>query len=93
VFFYKLLQELPTQQLQRMPLFWIVSGFFFSYSGKIVIFTATYYLLTVEKDNLILALAFHNFLSNMANLLFVIGTSIQYKQIKSTLALTPGPRS
>jgi hypothetical protein len=83
IFFYKLLKELPAQQLQRMPLFWIVSGFFFSFSGKLVIYTATQYLVTYIKDNLTLVWSFHNFLSTIANLLIATGAWIKYKELTS----------
>jgi hypothetical protein len=80
-FFFMLLKELPAQQLHTMPLFWIVSGFFFSYSGKLVVFTTTHYLVTYIKDNLIFVWSFHNLLSIIANLLIAYGTWLNLKQI------------
>jgi hypothetical protein len=80
-FYYMLLKELPAQQLHTMPLFWIVSGFFFSYSGKLVVYTTTHYLVTYIKDNLIFVWTFHILLSIIANLLIAYGTWLNHKQI------------
>lgn len=80
-FFFMLLRELPAQQLHMMPLFWIISGFFFSYSGKLVVFTATHYLVNYIRDNLIIVWSFHVLLSIIANLLIAYGTWLNHKQI------------
>jgi hypothetical protein len=80
-FFYKLLKELPTQQLHKMPLFWIISGFFFSFAGKLVVYTVTQYLVTYLGDNLIFVWSFHILLTIIANLLIAYGTWLNYKQI------------
>lgn len=87
VFFYKLLKELPAQQLQRMPHFWIISGFFFSYSGKLVIYSATYYLITFIQDNLVIVWTIHNLLTTFANLLITYGVWLNHREL--TLLSTP----
>jgi hypothetical protein len=85
-FFFMLLKELPTQQLHTMPLFWIVSGFFFSFSGKLVVYTTTHYLVTYIKDNLIFVWSFHILLSIIANLLIAYGTWLNLKQISRSIS-------
>jgi hypothetical protein len=84
VYFYKLLKDLPAQQLQRLPMFWIVSAFFFSHAGKLVIYTVTHYLIHFVRDNLIIVWSFHNFLSIIANLLIAYGAWLNHKQLRST---------
>lgn len=81
IFFFMLLRELPEQQLHTMPLFWVISGFFFSYSGKLVVFTATHYLVNYIGDNLVIVWSFHVLLTIIANLLIAYGTWLNHKQI------------
>jgi hypothetical protein len=84
LYFYKLLRELPTQQLQKLPWFWIVSGFFFTYAGKLVVYTVTYYLINFEQDTNQIIWSFHNFLTIIANLLIGYGAWLNHKQLRST---------
>jgi hypothetical protein len=84
LYFYKLLKELPAQQLQKLPLFWIVSGFFFSYSGKLVVYSVTHYLIHFEQDDLVIVWSFHNFLAIIADLLIGYGAWLNHKQLRST---------
>lgn len=79
IFFFKLLKELPTQQIHKLPLFWIVSSFFFSYSGKLVIYAITHYMISRGND-LIMTSIFHGFLTLIANLLVAIGVWLYHKQ-------------
>jgi hypothetical protein len=83
-FFFKLLKELPTFQVQKDPLFWVVSGFLFSCAGKLVIQSVTHYLIHVAKDNLIIVWTMHNFLSIIGTLLITYGVYIKLKYGKST---------
>ena len=85
VFYYKLLKELPAQQLQQLPSFWIISGFFFSYAGKMVIYTVTHFLIHFEKDNMIVVWSFHNFLSLLGNAIIAYGAWLNFKQIRTSL--------
>jgi hypothetical protein len=87
VFFYKLLQDLPTQQLQRHAAFWIVSALFFTYSGKLVIFAVAHYLIHFEADKLLYPWIFHNFLTIIANIILAYGAWVNHKQLKSTSLL------
>lgn len=80
-FFYKLLRELPTQQIQKLPLFWIASALFFTYSGKLVVYAVAHYLSHVLKDNLIILWSLHNLLSVIGNLLIAWGTWLQLKKL------------
>jgi hypothetical protein len=79
IFFFKLLKELPTQQIHKLPLFWIVSSYFFSYSGKLVIYAITHYMISMG-NNLMMTSIFHGFLTLIANLLVAVGVWLNYKQ-------------
>jgi hypothetical protein len=83
MFFYKLLSELPTQQLHRLPMFWIISAFFFSYAGKLVIYTVSHYMIHFERDDLIIIWSFHNFLTIVGNLIIAYGAWLNHKQLRS----------
>ena len=83
-YFYKLLKELPAQQLQSLPLFWVVSGLFFTNAGKLCVYSITHYLVHFVQDNLLIIWTFHNFLSIIANLLIGYGAWLNHKQLRST---------
>jgi hypothetical protein len=83
-FFYKLLKELPAQQVQRLPMFWIVSAFFFTYAGKLAIFAVTHYLIHFEGDNLIILWSLHNLLTIISNVLIGYGAWLNHRQLRST---------
>lgn len=85
VFYYKLLKELPTQQLQHLPHFWIISGFFFSYAGKMVIYAVTHFLIHFEKDDMIVVWTFHNFLSLIGNVIIAYGAWLNFKHIRTSM--------
>lgn len=81
LFFYKLMKELPVQQINKLPLFWIVSGFFFSTAGKLVIYITSHYLIHTRDDNMIIVWTFHNFLTIPGNILILVGVLLQNKQL------------
>jgi hypothetical protein len=83
-FYYKLLKELPAQQLQKLPLFWIVSGFFFTYAGKLAIFSVAHYLIHFERDDLVILWSIYNMLSIIGNILIAYGAWLNHRQLRST---------
>jgi hypothetical protein len=84
IFFYKLLKELPSQQLQKLPVFWIVSGIFFSHAGQLSISATTNYLIQVANDNMIVGWMIHYSLTIIANILIAYGVWVNYKQLKNS---------
>lgn len=86
LFYYKLLKDLPAQQVQSLPEFWIVSGFFFSFAGKLVVYTVTHFLLIYLKDNMIMIWTFHNLLSIFGNGLSGYGVWLHYRHNHSVLS-------
>ena len=85
-YFYVLMKELPTQQIHRLPTFWITSAFFFSYAGKLVIYAVVNYLTQYLKDNLVIIMNLHNLLTIIANIVFAYAAWLNHKQLKSTLS-------
>jgi hypothetical protein len=82
VYFFKLLKELPAEQLQKFPMFWIVSGIFFSHAGKLVIYAVTHFLIHVVKDNMIVMFSFHNFLTIIGNVIVAYGVWLNFKETR-----------
>jgi hypothetical protein len=81
VYYFKLLRDLPTENLYQLPLFWIVSGFFFTKSGKIVLYTVIQYLMDHHQDNLMYLWIMHNSLTIIENSMLVYGAWLQLKII------------
>jgi hypothetical protein len=72
-YFYRLMVELPSIHLQRMPMFWFTSAFLIYHAGTIFLFAFTSYLTNVLKNDLITYWSFHNFLSIIEHLLMLVG--------------------
>jgi hypothetical protein len=81
-FFYKMLKELPTLQVQKDPLFIIISALFFSFAGKFILYLVMHYFINELKDNLLLLWTIHNWLTIIANLIITVGCYLQYKSLK-----------
>lgn len=79
IFYFKLMKELPTMQLQTMPLFWIVSGFFLAWSGKVVIHAITAYMINYRNDPHIVTLSMHHVLTIIQNIFLLIGVWLQVR--------------
>jgi hypothetical protein len=61
-YFYVLIQQLPTESITRLPMFWINAAMLIYYSGTFVVYLATDYLVNVLKNDLITTFYFHHFL-------------------------------
>lgn len=78
-YFYRLIVELPTVHLQRLPMFWFISAFLIFHAGAIFLFAFTDYLVNVLKDNLITYWSFHNLLTILQQLAILVGLSYDLK--------------
>lgn len=72
-YFYRLMVELPSTHLQRMPMFWFTSAFLMYHAGTLFLFAFTSYLIHILKNDLIAYWSFHNILSIIQQLLMLIG--------------------
>lgn len=63
IYFYKLIKELPTSRIHDLPLFWVISSFFFTHAGKLVLNIVSHYMMTIMKDNLMVLWTVHNMLT------------------------------
>ncbi|HYF67878.1 MAG TPA: hypothetical protein VD884_07075 [Ohtaekwangia sp.] len=82
-YYYKLLRELPTEDLFHMPLFWIISAMFVGLSGKLVLYSIIEYLMGHMGDNLLILFIIHNSITIIQNLMYLWGAWLQYKIIKN----------
>jgi hypothetical protein len=73
LFFYKLMRELPTVHIQRLPIFWINAGVLIYYSGTLLLWIFTDYLIRVFNQDYVYFMIFHNFLTIIKYLFFAIG--------------------
>jgi len=71
-FFYKLLKDLPTLQVYRLPMFWINVAVLVYFAGNLFVFTLSHYLVTVLNANLMVYWGFHNILNILKNILFAV---------------------
>ncbi|HYG02330.1 MAG TPA: hypothetical protein VD927_07780 [Chryseosolibacter sp.] len=85
-YYYVLIKELPTEQIHRLPTFWITSAFFFSYAGKLVIYAVVNYLTQYLKDNLVIIMNLHNLLTIIANTVFAYAAWLNRKQQRFILS-------
>jgi hypothetical protein len=79
-YFYRLMVELPSTHLQRMPMFWFTSAFLIYYAGALILFIFTSYIVNVLKDNLITYWIFHNSLSICEHFIVIIGLCYDLKK-------------
>ncbi len=70
--FYRLMKDLPTLQIHRLPMFWINTAVLIYFAGNLFVFILTNYLVSILKNDLAVYWTFHNLLSITKNLLFAI---------------------
>lgn len=71
-FFYLLIRDLPTDKIQRLPMFWINTGVLIYFAGGLFLFAMRNYLIEAFHDNQTMYWSFHNFLNIVKNLLFAV---------------------
>ncbi len=71
-YFYFLMRDLPTDQIQRLPMFWVNTGVLTYFAGGLFLFAMRNYVITVFNDNQTTYWSFHNFLNIVKNLLFAV---------------------
>ena len=86
-YFYWLLEELPTSQLHRLPMFWINSAYMIFYSGNLFLFVFTSYLVNVLNNQLLVYWSLHNILGIIQATMMSIGLWMDLRNIKSPSSL------
>jgi hypothetical protein len=62
IYFFILINDLPTESITRLPMFWINTANLIYYSGIFLITLSSDYLIKVLGNDMILPWIFHNFL-------------------------------
>jgi hypothetical protein len=83
-YLYKLLSELPTLHIQRLPMLWVTFSILLYSGGTLFIFLANNYLLTTHTDWQHGMWVLHNIFNILKNILFAIALWRNYKMVKSS---------
>lgn len=83
LFFYRLLEDLPVQHLQRVPMFWFNAAFLIYNAGTLFLFLFAAYFTDVLHNNLLLYWSFHNILNIIQHLIVMVGLWQDLRNIKS----------
>jgi hypothetical protein len=73
IYFFKLLRDMPTTHLHRLPSFWIVSGTLLFSAGSTFLYASRQYIIDVLKDDVFIYWMFHNFLFIIMEIVILIG--------------------
>jgi hypothetical protein len=73
LYFYVLMQDLPSLYVHQMPMFWFNSALLVFHAGTFFLFSFHAYLVNVLKNNMLMYWSFHNMLSNIEHIIFLIG--------------------
>ena len=73
LYFYVLMQDLPSLYVHQLPMFWFNSGLLVFHAGTFFLFSFHAYLVNVLKNNMLIYWSFHNMLSNIEHIIFLIG--------------------
>jgi len=65
IYFFVLIQQLPTESITKLPMFWINTAMLLYYSGTFFLYLSRAYLVNVLKDNQIVSWLIHNLLGLM----------------------------
>ena len=85
LFLYKLMKDLPTLEVYRLPMFWVNVAVLLYFAGNLFLFIISNYLVTVLKDKLLIYWTFHNFLGITKNILFAVGFYMSFRLSKKPL--------
>ncbi len=73
LYFYVLMQDLPSLYVHQFPMFWFNSGLLIFHAGTFFLFSFHAYLVNVLKNNMLIYWSFHNMLSIIEHIIFLIG--------------------
>jgi hypothetical protein len=73
LYYYRLLIDLPVQELQRVPMFWYITSNLVYNAGTLFLLLFTTYLVEVLNNDLLIYWSFHNILDIIQDLLIMLG--------------------
>lgn len=81
-YFYVLMQDLPSLYVHHLPMFWFNSGLLVFHAGTFFLFSFHAYLINVLKNNMLIYWSFHNMLSIVEHIIFLIGLSYDLLRLR-----------
>ncbi len=82
LYLYRLLVDLPVQELQTVPMFWFNSAILIYRAGTLFLFLFTPYLVKVLNNDLLIYWSFHNILNVVHQIVLTIGLWQDLRNIK-----------
>ncbi|MEJ7643030.1 MAG: hypothetical protein WKF87_00415 [Chryseolinea sp.] len=73
MYLYRLLVDLPVQQLHTVPMFWFNAAILIYRAGALFLFLFTHYLVKVLNNDLLIYWTFHNILAIVHQIVITIG--------------------
>jgi hypothetical protein len=83
-FFYRLLRNLPTDNLLTLPVFWFVTSEFIVNIGQMLLKSFAHFLINLFNDNLIVLWVFHHGLGVAGHLVIIFGTWLLFRNHRIT---------
>jgi hypothetical protein len=90
-YFYKLLIELPSIHIQKLPMLWISFAVLTYYSGTLFIFLASNLLFQSTDEPAVMMWILHNLLNIAKNILFAIALWQSYRNVRSSTLSSSAP--
>jgi len=82
LYLYRLLVELPVQQLHTVPMFWFNSAILLYQAGALFLFLFRPYLIEVLGNDMLIYWSFHNILNVVHQIILIIGLCLDLRNIK-----------
>lgn len=82
-YLYKLLNDLPVERIQDLPMFWITFGVLIYFSGTLFLFLFNNYLVNNQPDNHQVIWVLHNLLNLTKNIFLAVALWKNYKLMTS----------
>ena len=89
LYFYVLMQDLPSLYVHQLPMFWFNSGLLVFHAGTFFLFSFHAYLVNVLKNNMLIYWSFHNMLSIIEHIIFLIGLYYDLRGLRRKEAALP----
>lgn len=83
VYFYRLLLDLPFEQIERLPMFYFSAGFLVFGAGNFFLYVATNYLVRFFYDDVLIYYIFHNYIVLFHLLIFIAGMLVDLRNIRA----------
>jgi len=88
MYFFYLMREMPTKEITKYPMLWIVAAMLCFFAGTFTLSLSLNYLVKVLHNDLSVIWSMRNFFRFIFCLVVCYGMWLDYKQLKTNLSLT-----